>query len=91
MGTQILAPGTANAYSAEQTIPEGEKRTITLKAVAGKRSLPLGAGVMVQLKRADGGFVDGEMITGSRQLDGPLVFRLHRPLQTYAVGADIES
>ncbi len=83
--TEILAPGTTAASSAEQNVPSGEMATLAFKPAAGK---PLGANARanVESKSSSGDWIHVGVLSNNQgsfmpaaDLLGPKTFRVSRP------------
>ena len=91
MSTQLLAAGTTEAFSDWFPLDDGESATVLLKPAAGRTTTPLVAVINVQSQNAAGQPVQCTQlvgVNGSVVLTGKGTFRLHRPVQKFAVGAD---
>lgn len=83
--TNILASGTTEATSADQTVAAGD--VVTLSVIGGGH-------LYVQSKTSDGYTTQaslGQYADNGCQLIGPLTFRVFRAAQTHAVGCSMET
>ena len=84
MATQILASGTTAASSADQTVASGASVSIIQRG-RGRAN--------IEAKHTTGyveiGFIDDHRPVAS--VDGPLVFRVSRPVTPVALAVDIET
>lgn len=87
--TNILAAGTTEATSSTITLAEGEKAVILIKPAAGRRGLPLNCRLHIEHQNAAGAWVrEPKGFNESTVLDAIGAYRVFRPAQTFAVGAD---
>ena len=92
MATTILAAGTTAATSSDVTLAVGEAVTLFLTG-AGAGTAPAGAACDIEFKRSDATYTQAYRMawTGRKQtarFDGPVTFRIKRPVCAQAVGVD---
>lgn len=90
MATELLATGATALQSSDIVVAAGSIATVFLKDAAGP-DVPQDAVVLIEIKDSAGQyFTIGSMTRqqSAKVLTGPATFRLNRPVQTSAVGAE---